>query len=199
MTINNTTGRHTVLAIDGACLGNPGPGGWAVVIHEMDGDTVVSRSALAGRADGDTTNNRMEMTAAIEALRYLGSKRPVTTIVSDSQILVNGMTQWIEGWKANGWRKSDRKQLLNLDLWMALDEMCPKSRAIRWEWTLGHYENVARGPLPMPVEGAVLGDVGIRHCFDHVYHPCVPQAGQKTQQTQIVLENQRKTGAAGQD
>ena len=138
MTINYTTGRRLVLAIDGACLGNPGPGGWAVIIHEMDGDTIISRSALAGRADGDTTNNRMEMTAAYEALRYLGADHTPATIVSDSQILVNGMTQWRDGWKANGWRKADRKPVLNLDLWMALDELCPKSRPIRWEWTRGH-------------------------------------------------------------
>src|SRR5690606_2368770 len=82
---NDNTGRHLVLATDGACLGNPGMGGWAVIIHEYAGDTVVSRSAVAGHADDDTTNNQMELQAAIEAVRYAKTLDLPAVIITDSQ------------------------------------------------------------------------------------------------------------------
>ena len=118
MNTAHTTGRSYLLATDGACLRNPGPGGWGVVVHELDGDTIVSRSALAGGADGRTTNNQMELTAAIEGLRSLGDTTLPITIISDSKYLTNGMTKWLPNWKARGWRTSDRKPVKNRDLWM---------------------------------------------------------------------------------
>ena len=138
MTTNINPGRTVVLATDGACLGNPGTGGWAVVINELDGDAIISRYALAGRADGTTTNQRMELTAAYEGLKYLGASLIPATVLSDSRYLVDGMSQWRDGWKANGWRKGDRKPVANVDLWIALDEMCPPARPVQWQWTRGH-------------------------------------------------------------
>lgn len=139
MTINNdNSGRHLVLATDGACLGNPGPGGWAVVIHEHIGDTIVRRSAIAGRANGTTTNNRSELKGAIEALRVAQElSYPAVTIIADSQYVTKGASEYLEGWKARGWRKSDRKPVLNQKLWMQLDEL-QQGLEVHWEWTRGH-------------------------------------------------------------
>jgi ribonuclease HI len=138
MTINDTTGRHLVLAADGACLGNPGPGGWAVVTNDYDGGAIVSRIAFAGRADGRTTNNRMELTAAIKALQFAKlSTAPTVTIVSDSQYVVKGVTEYLPSWRERGWRKSDNKKVLNLDLWQTLDDL-RQGLDVRWEWTRGH-------------------------------------------------------------
>jgi len=88
---DHNPGQHLVLATDGACLGNPGMGGWAVIIHERKGDTVVSRSALAGHADDDTTNNQMELQAAIEAVRYAKTLRLPAVIITDSQYVQRGL------------------------------------------------------------------------------------------------------------
>ena len=138
MTININPGRTLVLATDGACLFNPGPGGWAVIINEVDsGDAVVSRAALAGRADGDTTNNQMELQAAIEALRYSeGSGLPVT-IVTDSEYVRQGITSWLPTWKANGWRKSDRKPVKNREQWETLDRL-NETQEVTWTWVRAH-------------------------------------------------------------
>lgn len=165
MTVNDddtqapaTAPRSYLLFPDGACLGNPGPGGWGVVIHELNSDTIVRRHALAGSAGGDTTNNRMELQAAIEGLRYLGDPGDPVTVVSDSEYVVKGMTQWLEGWKVRGWRKSDRKPVLNVDLWTVLDELAGGLR-VSWQWVRGHNchplnevadmlaNNAAKGPL----------------------------------------------------
>jgi ribonuclease HI len=134
----STEGRQLLLATDGACLGNPGPGGWAVVIHELDGETVVSRSAIAGRAKRDTTNNRSELKAAVEALKIAKtlSYRSVT-IVSDSQYVTKGASEYLAGWKAKGWRKSDRKPVLNQDLWESLDAAA-QGLEVNWQWARGH-------------------------------------------------------------
>ncbi|MEZ5922676.1 MAG: ribonuclease HI [Parvularculaceae bacterium] len=113
---------------DGACSGNPGPGGWGVLI--IDGD---ERRELYG-GESATTNNRMEMMAAIEALRATSGEISLHT---DSQYLKNGITQWIAGWKRNGWRTSDRKPVKNQDLWMAL-EAESEGRKIDWHWVKGH-------------------------------------------------------------
>lgn len=138
MRTNNDTARTLVLATDGACLGNPGPGGWAVVIRERDSDNHVRRSAIAGCAEGDTTNNRQELQAAIEALRYAReASYTEITIFTDSQYVTKGVTQYLPSWKANGWRKSDRKPVLNRDLWETLDALLD-GLEVRWEWTRGH-------------------------------------------------------------
>lgn len=113
---------------DGACAGNPGPGGWGVVI--LDGP---QPRELSG-GDTATTNNRMEMTAAIEALRATsGSVR----IHTDSQYLKNGVMQWMPRWKRNGWRTADNKPVKNKDLWEALDALAA-GRRIDWRWVKGH-------------------------------------------------------------
>jgi ribonuclease HI len=159
MNITYERGRRFLLVTDGACLGNPGPGGWGVVIHELDGDTIVSRYALAGSADGNTTNNRMELTAAYEGLKFIGGTSTPIVIVSDSQLLVKGMTQWIDGWKQRGWRGSDRKTIKNTDLWMALDELT-LGREVYWEWTRGHYGHALNETADMLATNAAAGVYG---------------------------------------
>jgi len=115
---------------DGACSGNPGPGGWGVVLV-WNGH----RRELKGGA-ADTTNNRMELTAAIEALAAV--KRAATIdFYIDSQYVRGGITSWIKGWKKNGWKTSDRKPVKNVDLWQKLDAQCA-SHDIRWHWVRGH-------------------------------------------------------------
>lgn len=113
---------------DGACAGNPGPGGWGVLI--LDGD---KRVELYG-GEAATTNNRMELLAAIEALR--STTGPVR-LHTDSQYVKNGITTWINGWKRNGWRTADRKPVKNQDLWQVLDA-ARAERAIDWRWVKGH-------------------------------------------------------------
>ena len=122
--------RHVTVFTDGACSGNPGPGGWAAVI--LDGD---HRRELSG-FDAATTNNRMEMSAAIRALEAL----PDTVAVdlhTDSQYLRNGMSAWLARWKRNGWRTADRKPVKNEDLWRRLDDLA-QQREVRWHWVRGH-------------------------------------------------------------
>ena len=120
---------------DGACSGNPGPGGWGVVLEARDGATLVKSRELSGGAP-ETTNNRMEMMAAIVVLETL--ERPSTlTVVTDSTYLKNGITGWIHGWKANGWRTSSRKPVKNTDLWQRLDAAETRHR-VTWEWVKGH-------------------------------------------------------------
>lgn len=120
---------------DGACSGNPGPGGWGVLMRAMDGDSVVKERELSG-GEAATTNNRMELMAAISALEAL--TRPTTiTITTDSAYVKNGVTQWIYGWKRNGWRTADRKPVKNDDLWKRLD-MAQARHKVDWRWIKGH-------------------------------------------------------------
>lgn len=122
--------KRVSIHTDGACSGNPGPGGWAAVLTW--GDT--ERELSGGEAM--TTNNRMELTAAIEALSAL--KRPVQVdLTTDSEYLRNGIRQWIHGWKRNGWKTADKKPVKNADLWQRLDELVQK-HDITWHWTKGH-------------------------------------------------------------
>lgn len=115
---------------DGACRGNPGPGGWGALLRQ----DAHEKSLWGGEAA--TTNNRMELTAVIRALEAL--KRPVAArIHTDSQYVKNGMTQWIHGWKRNGWKTADRKPVKNADLWQALDRVAAQHR-IEWIWVKGH-------------------------------------------------------------
>jgi ribonuclease HI len=120
---------------DGACSGNPGPGGWGVVLEAWDGATLVKSRELSG-AEPETTNNRMELMAAIDALETL--ERPSTiTVVTDSTYLKDGITGWIHDWKQNGWKTSSRKPVKNADLWQRLDAAEARHQ-VRWEWIKGH-------------------------------------------------------------
>ncbi|WP_439560596.1 ribonuclease HI [Roseinatronobacter sp.] len=120
---------------DGACSGNPGPGGWGVLLRAYQGETVVKERELSG-GEGDTTNNRMELMAAISALEVLG--RPSTvTIVTDSAYVKNGVTSWIHSWKRNGWRTADRKPVKNAELWQRLDDAQAR-HSVTWKWVKGH-------------------------------------------------------------
>ncbi|MGH1463751.1 MAG: ribonuclease HI [Cognatishimia sp.] len=120
---------------DGACSGNPGPGGWGVLLRASDGDTILKERELSGGA-AETTNNKMELMAAIQALETL--ERPSTlTIVTDSAYVKNGVTGWIHGWKRNGWRTSSKKPVKNVDLWQRLDA-AQERHDVTWEWVKGH-------------------------------------------------------------
>ena len=119
------------IATDGACKGNPGPGGWGVVVLTPDG----AARELSGAAP-DTTNNRMELTAAIEALNAL--KRPCRVkLATDSRYVMDGLTKWLKGWQRNGWRTADKKPVKNAELWQALVEAA-RPHKIEWKWVKGH-------------------------------------------------------------
>ena len=115
---------------DGACSGNPGPGGWGVVLQFGDHER-----ELHGGAD-DTTNNRMELTAAIEALRALSEPCRVS-LTTDSTYVKDGITQWLTNWKRNGWRTAAKKPVKNQDLWQALDHEAARHE-VDWCWVKGH-------------------------------------------------------------
>lgn len=115
---------------DGACLGNPGPGGWGVLIIENG-----KRRELNG-GEADTTNNRMEMLAAIRALEATADE-PAITLVTDSQYVKNGITSWIKGWKRNGWKNAAKQPVKNRDLWELLDALT-QNRTVEWKWVKGH-------------------------------------------------------------
>ncbi|MDX5358222.1 MAG: ribonuclease HI [Rhodobacterales bacterium] len=120
---------------DGACSGNPGPGGWGVLLIAREGETVLKERELSG-GEADTTNNRMELLAAITALETL--ERPSSlTIVTDSAYVKNGVTSWIHGWKRNGWRTADKKPVKNVDLWQRLD-IAQARHQVAWKWIKGH-------------------------------------------------------------
>ena len=115
---------------DGACRGNPGPGGWGVILRSGSHE----KELFGG--EQSTTNNRMELRAAIEGLAAL--KRPSrVTITTDSQYVRQGITQWIEGWKRNQWRTSAKKPVKNQDLWQLLDQLTSRHE-VTWEWVKGH-------------------------------------------------------------
>ena len=118
---------------DGACLGNPGRGGWGAVLLYKDQQKKISGN------ERETTNNRMEMKAAIEALRNL-KKPSEVTLYTDSKYVMDGITKWILNWKKNSWRTADRKDVKNSDLWKELDAEVVKHQ-IKWVWVKGHSGN----------------------------------------------------------
>ncbi len=120
---------------DGACSGNPGPGGWGVLMRALEGGKVVKERTLSG-GEANTTNNRMELLAAINALEAL-SRPTRITIVTDSQYVKNGVTAWIFGWKRNGWKTAAKKPVKNAELWQRLDTAQARHEVI-WEWVKGH-------------------------------------------------------------
>ncbi|AKS44770.1 ribonuclease HI [Octadecabacter temperatus] len=119
---------------DGACSGNPGPGGWGAVLIAREGDAVVKERELKG-GEAHTTNNRMELLAAINALETL-STASTLTVVTDSSYVKDGITKWIYGWKAKGWKKKGG-EIKNIDLWQRLDEARLR-HDVTWEWVKGH-------------------------------------------------------------
>ena len=120
---------------DGACSGNPGPGGWGALLVAKEGERVLRERELSG-GEARTTNNRMELMAAISALEALGKPSEIT-VVTDSNYVKGGVTGWIHGWKRNGWKTSDRKPVKNEDLWRRLDA-AQSRHTVRWEWVKGH-------------------------------------------------------------
>ncbi|OJI93226.1 ribonuclease HI [Planktotalea frisia] len=120
---------------DGACSGNPGPGGWGVLVRAMEGDEVLKQRELSGGAEL-TTNNQMELMAAISALEVL-ERASELTIVTDSTYVKNGVTRWIHGWKKNGWKTAAKKPVKNVELWQRLDEAQAR-HTVNWEWVKGH-------------------------------------------------------------
>lgn len=125
--------KEVTIYTDGACRGNPGPGGWGAVLYY--GNHV--RECYGGEAD--TTNNRMELTAAIEGLKAL--KEPCRVILyTDSKYVMQGIEQWLAGWIANNWRTAARKPVKNQDLWMALD-LQRQRHQVEWHWVKGHSGN----------------------------------------------------------
>ncbi len=120
---------------DGACSGNPGPGGWGALLIARDGDTEIKRRELSGGAP-ETTNNRMELTAAIEALNAL-ERASIITVVTDSTYVRDGITKWMAGWMRNGWKTAAKKPVKNAELWRALDEAQTR-HTVTWEWVKGH-------------------------------------------------------------
>ena len=119
-----------VIYTDGACRGNPGPGGWGVVMRYHD------RHKTLNGYDGETTNNRMELTAVIEALKSLKRSCEIE-LHTDSKYVLQGINEWIANWKANGWKTAARKDVKNIDLWQRLDDEVARHK-IDWNWVKGH-------------------------------------------------------------
>jgi len=124
------TTPHVEIFTDGACSGNPGPGGWAAILRAGHHEKEISG------AEAVTTNNRMELMAAIQAFQALKSPSNVR-IHTDSRYVMDGLTKWMKRWKANGWRTSDKKPVKNEDLWRALDASAARHQ-VEWNWVEGH-------------------------------------------------------------
>ena len=118
---------------DGACSGNPGPGGWAAIIVGPEAGEPVERSG----GEPDTTNNRMELTAALEGMRSLPAGSAVC-IVTDSKLMIDSMTKWIAGWRRKGWKTAGGTPVKNRDLLEALDAETARHASVRWHWVRGH-------------------------------------------------------------
>ncbi len=125
--------KYTIYT-DGACSGNPGPGGWGAVIF----DEKKRQQNISGK-EKDTTNNRMELMAPIMALKKIKSKSDVV-IFTDSTYVKNGITEWIKKWEKNGWISSNKKAVKNKDLWIKLNVLCQKNEVL-WKWIKGHSNN----------------------------------------------------------
>ena len=119
---------------DGACSGNPGKGGWAAIILDSD----LNQTSISG-SESNTTNNRMELLAAIMALKKIKKKSDIT-IFTDSKYVKDGITDWIKKWKLNSWKSSNKKPVKNKDLWIKLDNSCLKHR-VTWRWVKAHAGN----------------------------------------------------------
>ena len=127
MTFDNI---NYIIYTDGACLGNPGKGGWAAIIIEPTGE-----KEIVG-CERSTTNNRMELKAVIEALKEIEANSQIS-LFSDSKYVIDGVTKWIKNWKINDWKTTNKKEIKNLDLWMDLDKLTSKFK-ITWNWVKAH-------------------------------------------------------------
>jgi ribonuclease HI len=139
---------------DGACSGNPGPGGWGTVVYFADG--LIHEM---GGSEAHTTNNKMEMQAAIAALQFLkaiGYTEPIE-LYTDSEYVKNGITQWINGWKKKGWKTSTGKPVLNPELWQQMDAL--NSKQIQWRYVRGHTGNVGNERCDAIARAFSLGKV----------------------------------------
>ncbi len=142
--------KEVELYTDGSCLGNPGPGGYAVVLSYRGHTKEISQGYIR------TTNNRMELLAVITGLSVL--KEPCrVTITTDSQYVKNGMTSWLQGWKSHGWRTSTKQAVKNRDLWQKLDEECSRHTII-WHWVKGHAGHPQNERCDELARSAALGD-----------------------------------------
>ena len=119
---------------DGACTGNPGPGGWGAVIFDQD-----DKQRNISGSEKNTTNNRMELLAAIMSLKKIKTNSEVV-IFTDSIYVKNGITEWMKNWKKNGWKNSNKKPVKNKDLWVKLDKLCEDNN-VSWKWVKGHSTN----------------------------------------------------------
>jgi ribonuclease HI len=132
---------------DGACSGNPGPGGWGAILRSGAHEKEISGG------EKQTTNNRMEMMAAIRALQSL-KKPSAVTIHTDSRYLMDGATQWMKKWKANGWKTADKKPVKNEDLWRTLEEAAGPHE-VKWRWVKGHSDHVENARADALARGAI--------------------------------------------
>ena len=128
------TAPHIDIFTDGACSGNPGPGGWGAILRSGKHEKEISGGEAV------TTNNRMELMAVIQALQSL-AKPSVVIVHTDSRYVMDGATQWMKRWKANGWKTSDKKPVKNNDLWLLLD-MTTAPHQVTWRWVKGHSDHV---------------------------------------------------------
>lgn len=127
--------HHVELYTDGACSGNPGPGGWAFILkHPASG-----KSKESSGAEPQTTNNRMELMAVIRGLESLKGAS-IVELYSDSQYVLNGLKEWMASWKKRGWKTADKKPVKNIDLWQQLDEL-QKAHELHFHWIRGHNEH----------------------------------------------------------
>lgn len=125
--------KRITIAFDGGCIGNPGPGGWgAILINE-----VTKAEKVVKGNDAATTNNRMELSAAIGGLSAL-SPGAVVSMIGDSQYVIKGITEWLPGWKRKGWKTAAGKPVLNVELWQALEMAVARHKSVSWTWTRGH-------------------------------------------------------------
>ena len=123
-----------IIYTDGACSGNPGPGGWGAVIFEEN----IKQISISGK-EPMTTNNRMELLAPIMAIKGIKEKSEIT-VYTDSTYLKNGITDWIKKWEKNGWKSSNNQPVKNIDLWLELNKLCSEHK-ISWNWVEGHSNN----------------------------------------------------------
>jgi ribonuclease HI len=127
--------KEIIIYSDGACKGNPGPGGWGAVLIYND-----NKKEIFG-GEHNTTNNKMELTAVIKALEEIKTRNIPVKIITDSQYVKNGIESWIHNWKKNNWKNASKKPVKNSDLWKRLDALVNEFQQIKWEWVKGHNNN----------------------------------------------------------